>query len=89
MNLERGAIEAAIKDKVIAIADGLGCDARELENDEIIPATGLIDSAGLLELIAWYEKEYAIQLAQDEITIDNLGTLSAMAEFVLKKKCLL
>ena len=89
MNLERGAIEAAIKDKVIAIADGLGCDARELENDEIIPATGLIDSAGLLELIAWYEKEYAIQLAQDEITIDNLGTLSAMAEFVLKKKGLL
>lgn len=86
MNLEKGAIEAAIKNRVIAIADGLGCDATELQADELIPATGLIDSAGLLELIAWYEKEYAIRLTQDEITIDNLGTLTAMAEFVLKKK---
>jgi len=86
MNLEKSAIEAAIKNRIIAIADGLGCDASDLQADELIPATGLIDSAGLLELIAWYEKEYAIHLAQDEITIDNLGSLSAMADFVLKKK---
>ncbi len=86
MNLQKSAIEAAIKNRIITIADGLGCDAGDLQADELIPATGLIDSAGLLELIAWYEKEYAIQLAQDEITIDNLGTLTAMAEFVLKKK---
>lgn len=86
MNLEKSAIEAAIKNRIIAIADGLGCDASDLQADELIPATGLIDSAGLLELIAWYEKEYGIQLAQDEITIDNLGSLSAMADFVLKKK---
>lgn len=86
MTLEKSAIEAAIKQKIIAIADGLGCDASDLTTDDIIPATGYIDSAGLLELIAWYEKEYAIHLAEDEITIDNLGSLDAMANFVLKRK---
>ncbi len=86
MTLEKSAIEAAIKKKVVAIAESLGSDANDLQADELIPATGYIDSAGLLELIAWYEKEYAIHLAEDEITIDNLGTLEAMANFVLKRK---
>lgn len=67
----------------------MGDDASELGVDEIIPATGLIDSTGLLELIAWYEKTYQIPLAQEEINIDNLGTLARMAEFVLRKKGLL
>lgn len=30
--------------------------------DEVISATGLIDSAGLLELIAWFEAEYAFSI---------------------------
>lgn len=86
MTLEKSAIEAAIKKRIITIAESLGSDASDLQVDELIPATGYIDSAGLLELIAWYEKEYAIHLAEDEITIDNLGTLEAMANFVLTRK---
>lgn len=86
MDLSQQAIEKAVKQKIIQIAAQLGEDASDLQVDDIIPATGLIDSAGLLELIAWYEDFYNIRLAQAEITIDNLGTLSTMAEFVLRKK---
>ena len=86
MSLDKNAIETEIKAKIIEIAAQTGDDASELEPDEIIPATGLIDSTGLLELIAWYEKTYAIPLTQEEINIDNLGTLTRMAEFVLRKK---
>jgi acyl carrier protein len=86
MALNKESIEAEIKAKVIEIAAQTGDDASELALDDIIPATGLIDSTGLLELIAWYEKTYEIPLAQEEINIDNLGTLTRMAEFVLKKK---
>ena len=89
MSLNKESIEAAIKAKVVEIAAEMGDDASELGIDEIIPATGLIDSTGLLELIAWYEKTYQIPLAQEEINIDNLGTLARMAEFVLRKKGLL
>jgi D-alanine--poly(phosphoribitol) ligase subunit 2 len=86
MSLDKQAIELEIKNKVVEIADRMGDDASELQSEDIIPATGLIDSAGLLELIAWYEDHYQIRLAQDEITIDNLGTLSSMADFVLRRK---
>ncbi len=86
MILDKPAIELAIKNKIVEIADRMGDDASELQSEDIIPATGLIDSAGLLELIAWYEDHYQIRLAQDEITIDNLGTLSSMANFVLRRK---
>lgn len=86
MSLDKNSIAAEIKAKIIEIAAQTGDDASGLEVDEIIPATGLIDSTGLLELIAWYEKHYAIPLAQEEINIDNLGTLERMAEFVIRKR---
>lgn len=89
MSLNKKSIEAEIKAKVVEIAALTGDDASELALDDIIPATGLIDSTGLLELIAWYEKTYEIPLAQEEINIDNLGSLTRMAEFVLRKKGLL
>lgn len=85
MSLNKEAIEAAIKARIVEIVAETGDDASELGVDEIIPATGLIDSTGLLELIAWYEKTYQIPLAQEEINIDNLGTLARMADFVLRK----
>jgi D-alanine--poly(phosphoribitol) ligase subunit 2 len=89
MPLNKESIEAAIKARIVEIAAETGDDASELGVDEIIPASGLIDSTGLLELIAWYERTYQIPLAQEEINIENLGTLARMAEFVLNKKGLL
>jgi acyl carrier protein len=89
MNLEKSAIQQAIKDKIVEIVDRLGDDARGLQADEVIPATGLVDSTSLLELLMWYEQYFQIPLPQEEITIDNLGTLSAMADFVLRRKGLL
>ena len=86
MNLDRASIEAAIKAKVVEIANMLGEDASELTHDEIIPATGYIDSAGLLELLAWFEDAYGLTLAQEEITVDNLGSVALMAGFALRKK---
>lgn len=86
MSLDTQVIANEIKAKIVEIAAQTGDDASTLEMDDIIPATGLIDSTGLLELIAWYEKTYEIHLAQEEINIDNLGSLTRMAEFVLIKK---
>lgn len=86
MNLDTAAIEAAIKAQVMKIAEGLGADAADLQNDEVIPATGLIDSAGLLDLIAWFEGAYGIKIPTAEFTIDNLGTVSTMAQYLRRRK---
>ena len=82
MTLDRETIARQIKDKLVEICELLGEDASELATDELIPASGLIDSAGLLELLTWYEQHFAIELKLEEITIDNLGTISLMADFV-------
>lgn len=86
MNLDQHAIEAAIKAQIVTIADRLGSDASDLMPDEVIPATGLIDSAGLLELLAWFEAHYSFAIPPAELTIDNLGTLTAMATYLRRSK---
>jgi len=86
MHSDRNSIEKAIKNKIIEIVAQLGGDARDLGNDELIPASGLIDSIGLLELLGWYENYFSILLLQEDITIDNLGSIHLMANFVLARK---
>ena len=86
METELEAIEGAIFQKLVAIVDELGDDARAVGMDEVIPATGLIDSAGLMQLIAWYDERYKLALRQEEITIDNLGSVASMARFVLRRR---
>ena len=51
MNVERDAAKAQIRAKVVALATTQGVDAGGLTDDEIIPATGLLDSMGILELL--------------------------------------
>lgn len=85
MTNDRTSIENTIKNKIIELVSALGEDASSLASDEIIPATGLIDSAGLLELIAWYEQHFKLKLAPEDVSIDNLGSLSRMADFVLER----
>ena len=86
MTLDRDAVKTAIRAKVLEIAANLGEDASELDDDEIIPASGFLDSAAILELVVWYEGEFDLSLSQDEINIDNLGSVNAMADFLLARK---
>ena len=86
MNLERSSIQQAIKAKVIELAQVMGSDASDLSFDELIPASGYIDSAGLLELIAWFEAAYALKIPDADLTIDNLGSAAQMADYLLRSK---
>ena len=72
---------AEIRAKVIELAARLGNNASAVPDDEILPFTGLLDSAGLMELVAWYESHFRIPLKQDEINIDNFGSIQSMTDF--------
>lgn len=85
MTPEAATIAEDIKQQLVRICDALGEDARALDSEELIPTSGLIDSAGLLELLSWYEQRFRISLAPEEITIDNLGSIRQMAEFAIKR----
>jgi len=86
MQLTSEAVIAAIKAKVVEIAEAMGCDASDVGPDEIIPATGAIDSAGLLDLIAWFEATYDLAIPTEDFTIDNLGSMTMMANYLLQRK---
>ena len=86
MQLQREAVNAAIRAKVIDLAKALNIDASALDNADIIPATGYLDSTAILELVVWFESTYDLPLRQEEINIDNLGSIDAMTAFLLSRK---
>jgi len=73
---------AAIHAKIVEIARQLGNDAATLRFDEEIPASGFLDSAGLMELMMWFETAYDLVIDQDDLTIANFGTVDAMAAYL-------
>jgi acyl carrier protein len=86
MNLDRDEIRAALRAKVVELARALDMDASGVADDDILPATGLLDSNAILELVVWFETAYDFPIEQEEINIDNLGSISAMADFLLARK---
>ena len=86
MNLNRNEIKAALRAKVVELAKALDMDAGGVTDDDILPATGLLDSGAILELVVWFETTYRFSIKQEEINIDNLGSINAMADFLLARK---
>lgn len=74
-------IKRAIHAKIVELAAQLGHDSKALKYDQEIPATGWLDSAALMELLFWFESTYGLNIEQDQITIENFGTIDAMSSF--------
>lgn len=47
---------------------------------------GVVDSMGLFELVAMLEREFAIEVRDDELVLDHFETVSAVAAFVRSKQ---
>lgn len=56
-----------------------------IENDASLMDNGIIDSTGVLELIAHVESNYSIKVENDEILPENLDSLDKIAQFVNNK----
>ena len=58
---------------------------KEFPTSESLISLGYVDSFGIIESISFLEKNFKIKIKDDEITLDNLGTIDLMAQLVLKK----
>jgi acyl carrier protein len=47
---------------------------------------GIVDSTGVLELVAHLERTYSIKVKDEELTPDNLDSINAIADFLAKKR---
>lgn len=86
MTPNRETVKDEIRVKLKELAAGLGHVGADFADDDLIPATGLLDSALILELVVWYESHFGLKLRQDEINIDNLGSVNAMTDYVSRSK---
>lgn len=59
---------------------------RRLGANESLLDSGVMDSTGVLELIAFLEDTYGIQVEDEEMVPENLDSISSAADFVRRKR---
>jgi acyl carrier protein len=76
----REKIRCYIQDSIL-----LGCDAGLTDSGSLIEA-GIIDSTGAIELVAFLEDAFAIVIADEELTPDNLDSIDRICRLVERKR---
>jgi acyl carrier protein len=60
-------------------------DISGLADDESLLESGVMDSTGILELVAFLETVFSIQMADAEIVPENLDSIAAIANYLERK----
>ncbi|MBN8231751.1 acyl carrier protein [Corallococcus macrosporus] len=60
----------------------------DFADDDSFLRKGLIDSTGMMELVAFIETEFGIKLDDKELVPENLDSLSRVVAFVDRKQSL-
>jgi acyl carrier protein len=60
-------------------------DEEPLAEETSLITSGIVDSTGMLEVIAFLEAEFKIRVRDDETVPENLETIGRIASFVGKK----
>ena len=76
---------AQIRQAIFELAEPYSETPKSLSYDDSIPELGVLGSAGIMNLIAWYEENFGITVEPHEFTMANLGTINAMVEFLFSK----
>jgi acyl carrier protein len=61
-------------------------DRADLADTESLLDAGLIDSTGILELVAFIETEFSIQMSDSDIVPDNLDSVDTIVRYVESKR---
>jgi acyl carrier protein len=57
-----------------------------LKDDDSLLENGIIDSTGVLEIVAFLEETYGIELNDEEIIPENLDSITSMSKFIANKQ---
>ena len=63
-----------------------GDDATALGGDVSFLDEGIIDSTGVLELVAFVESTYEIDIKDTELIPENLDTINSLVRFIQQKE---
>ena len=54
-------------------------------DDESLLDSGIVDSTGVMEVVAFLEESFGIEIDDDELVADNLDSVQRLAAFVARK----
>ena len=55
-------------------------------NGESLLDSGIVDSTGVMEVVAFLEESFAIAVDDDELVADNLDSVERLAAFAARKR---
>jgi acyl carrier protein len=59
--------------------------SKNIRDDDRLLELGIIDSMGVLDLVAFLEGEFGISMTDEELTQENFQTISRLAALVQEK----
>lgn len=59
-------------------------DDTPIDPDDELLVDGVIDSLGVTRVMGFVSREYGIQVPPQDITIENFGTIAALASYVVR-----
>jgi acyl carrier protein len=62
-----------------------GQGGEQLSNQDSLLQKGILDSMGVLELVAFIEKRFGVKVEDDEMLPANLDSVNKVADFVSRK----
>ena len=57
----------------------------ELSDDDSLLDSGIVDSTGVLELVAFIEDEFDLEVKDEELIPENLDSIDQLVAFVERK----
>lgn len=58
----------------------------KIDDDAHLLESRVIDSLGVLDIVAFLEQSFGISVTDDELVPENFGSINRMAAFVTQKK---
>jgi len=58
----------------------------KLGDDDSLMKTGVVDSMGVVEVLAFLEDELGVKVPDTDVTEANLGTINAISEYVARRR---
>jgi acyl carrier protein len=64
----------------------LGAASEDLADDTSFLARGILDSTGILELVAFLEERFDLKIPDEDLLPENLDSLNAIAAYVERRR---
>lgn len=60
--------------------------SRAIDDDDQLLANGILDSLGVLDVVAFLEREFGITITDDDLVPEHFDTLRRLTAFVVERR---